>query len=289
MTIPAPFRSAWRNSGLRVIALQAYQHSGPQVLHTIRPAHSHWALHLFAAGSSRANLPSGEVDLGPGDALLSRPEEGYTQDIAASNPAAQWIAADFELLTLPGHEDPLRRLDPPTIMRAFEPQQVARWAAAIPPAESPERTMRLRPLLDEILTRLLCHGFAQGQLQLTSGAMPRWLADLRQTLGNPRIIHDPHLDLAGIARIAGVGRSQLCHAFQQHLGCSPMHWVRRERLTNACRLLRNCDGRSISSIATACGYQSIPLFCRHFQQHLGCSASQWRKAAVGGPMQDDSH
>ncbi|TVR12387.1 MAG: AraC family transcriptional regulator [Planctomycetota bacterium] len=277
MAIPAPFHTAWRNSGLRVITLQCYTHGQSKPLHTIRPAHSHWGLHLFIAGRSQLALPSGSVALGPGDAVLTRPDEGYTQDIEAS----QWMTADFELITLPGYEDPLRRLKAPAIIRGLDHQEIKRWREAIPSTDSPMRSMRLRPLLDGILTEVLCHGFAHGHLHLASGALPRWLADLRQELGQPTVLHDPRLDLRAITRLAGIGRSQLCRDFQLHLGCSPMQWVRRERITNACRLLRNGDGRSIARIATSCGYKSVPLFCRHFQQHLGCSASAWRKAATG--------
>ncbi|TVR48560.1 MAG: AraC family transcriptional regulator, partial [Planctomycetota bacterium] len=263
------FYHHWRNTGLRVITLYQHRETATSTDLITRPARSHWCLWLMIAGRCQFRLPQGSVELQGPAGLLIRPEEGYQQQFFPCDDGAWWAVADFEVLTLPGWPDPLQSLIQPAMVHFQHRDPLTLWAQQLPRTEEHAGNFLLRPAVDQALGLLLSQGFASEQLHLASGSMPRWLMDLRRQLGQPTLLHDPQLSLSSIARLAGLPKSQLCQAFRRHMGCSPMAWLRRERLTNACRLLRNDESQPIADIAAACGYRSPNLFARHFRALMG--------------------
>lgn len=81
------------------------------------------------------------------------------------------------------------------------------------------------------------------------------------------------LDL--LARRAGVSRSVLTERFRERLGCSPMRYVARWRLTRAAELLRAPE-RSVGEIARAVGYSSESAFSRAFRDFHGVPPGRLR-------------
>ncbi|GJI86859.1 AraC-like ligand-binding domain-containing protein [Duganella hordei] len=92
-------------------------------------------------------------------------------------------------------------------------------------------------------------------------------------------LHDPALNAAAIAHAVGLSTAHLHRLFQREPQ-SLMQWVWTERL-EVCKHNLSApamQGRSVSSIAFAAGFNSAPHFSRLFRQRYGLSPSAWRSS-----------
>ena len=70
----------------------------------------------------------------------------------------------------------------------------------------------------------------------------------------------------------------LARHFSQETGTTPMDYLRRLRLRNACRdLLQTRD--SVGEIAARWGYENIYYFSNAFKRMYGCAPSEYRRNA----------
>ena len=60
------------------------------------------------------------------------------------------------------------------------------------------------------------------------------------------------------------------------MGEPPYHFITRLRMEKAAGLLRSHTGKSVSEIASLCGFTSASAFAKRFKQHFGMNASAWR-------------
>ncbi|MEN0060892.1 MAG: AraC family transcriptional regulator [Myxococcota bacterium] len=82
--------------------------------------------------------------------------------------------------------------------------------------------------------------------------------------------------LEGLARIAGMSRTQFARTFRRRVGLTPFDYVRRWRVHRAQELLR--DGRlPLDAVATEVGYASSVSFSRSFSAVTGVPPGQWRR------------
>jgi transcriptional regulator GlxA family with amidase domain len=87
---------------------------------------------------------------------------------------------------------------------------------------------------------------------------------------------DP-LELATLASWAQCSPRALQVLFRQRLGCTPIQWLRRERLQQAHRLLEGArPGDSVAAIARRCGYRAAAHFSEDFRRQFGRTPSQVR-------------
>jgi AraC-like DNA-binding protein len=69
-------------------------------------------------------------------------------------------------------------------------------------------------------------------------------------------------------------RRSLHYAFQQRFGCSPMQWIRQQRMQVALQRLQNPHPRdSVAAVALSCGYRSQSRFRIDFERTFGCKPS----------------
>jgi AraC-like DNA-binding protein len=81
---------------------------------------------------------------------------------------------------------------------------------------------------------------------------------------------DQPLALSDLERQSGYSRRSLQLAFRAHMGCSPMHWVKRCRMQKAReRLQRPSPGDSVGSVAYALGFVNVASFSRDFTRLFG--------------------
>jgi AraC family transcriptional regulator of arabinose operon len=84
------------------------------------------------------------------------------------------------------------------------------------------------------------------------------------------------LDLARLARVAGISTSRFAHLFREHARMSPGRWAELVRLRRAATLLlATADG--VAEIATAVGFSDPLYFSTRFRRHFGLSPRAYRE------------
>lgn len=101
---------------------------------------------------------------------------------------------------------------------------------------------------------------------------PNWM---RQSL----LYIDGHyceqISLSSLSRLASVSSAHFSRVFKQLTGMSVTDYINVKRVIRAKELLLHTDD-SISSIAPACGFDSMPHFHRKFKQIVGLTPSHFR-------------
>ncbi|MDL2318516.1 AraC family transcriptional regulator [Eubacteriales bacterium OttesenSCG-928-A19] len=89
------------------------------------------------------------------------------------------------------------------------------------------------------------------------------------------------ITIADIASNVGVCRSLLNRAFQQHLEISPVQYLTRYRMAQACALLKRTD-LSIKAVAFSVGYEDPLYFSRRFRELMNCSPREYAEGDWDG-------
>ena len=88
---------------------------------------------------------------------------------------------------------------------------------------------------------------------------------------------DQNLTLESIADSLYISKSYLCRIFSRVTGESFGDYLRRVRLEQACRLLRDTE-LTAEQIVYACGLRDIPTFYRVFKSRMGMTPNAYRQA-----------
>jgi len=76
---------------------------------------------------------------------------------------------------------------------------------------------------------------------------------------------DGVLTLSDIESISGMSARNLQYAFAKRFGCTPMQWVREQRLNLAhYRLIHAEIGDTVTYVATSCGFTKLGEFAQHY-------------------------
>ncbi len=87
---------------------------------------------------------------------------------------------------------------------------------------------------------------------------------------------DADLNLARLARKAGVPARKVSSAINRVKGKNVSQFVNEYRIDEACRLLTESD-RSITELMFEAGFQTKSNFNREFSRVTGVSPKQWRE------------
>ncbi|MBP3571679.1 MAG: helix-turn-helix domain-containing protein [Clostridia bacterium] len=87
---------------------------------------------------------------------------------------------------------------------------------------------------------------------------------------------DSGLTLESIAASLYISKSYLCRIFRRVTGESFGDYLRRVRLEQACRLLRETE-LTAEQIVYACGMRDVPTFYRQFKSHVGMTPNTYRQ------------
>jgi YesN/AraC family two-component response regulator len=79
-----------------------------------------------------------------------------------------------------------------------------------------------------------------------------------------------------IARCVGISSDYLTDCFRQELGITPITYIRRYRIRQACELLRNTD-QSITQVAMNVGFSDSAYFTRTFLREVGVTPKLYRR------------
>src|ERR1700723_148592 len=88
------------------------------------------------------------------------------------------------------------------------------------------------------------------------------------------------LELEHLAAIACFSPFHFHRLFRVWMGETLQAFVHRLRLERAAQLLVFDEFRSISDIASECGFSSSSTFARAFRHSFGTSAGEWRKRKI---------
>ena len=92
------------------------------------------------------------------------------------------------------------------------------------------------------------------------------------------------ITITDIASSVGICRSLLNRAFQQHMDVSPVQYLTKYRMNQACILLKRTD-MPIKAVAFSVGYEDPLYFSRRFRETIGCSPREYAEAQPE-PAQD---
>ena len=87
---------------------------------------------------------------------------------------------------------------------------------------------------------------------------------------------DSGLTLEGIAASLYISKSYLCRIFRRVTGESFGDYLRRVRMEQACRLLRETE-LTAEQIVYACGLRDVPTFYRTFKAKIGMTPNAYRQ------------
>ena len=141
----------------------------------------------------------------------------------------------------------------------------------------------------QLLTRLVHHA--------ATPELARWLSDVTsqhqatddQLSGSPLVANAQlwleerfaqNVRIADLAAAMAVSQQTLLRQFQRHLQLTPQEYLRRLRIRSAQGLLARTS-RSISQVASLCGYGDVHSFRKVFREHTGTSPSAYRAAQAG--------
>jgi len=84
------------------------------------------------------------------------------------------------------------------------------------------------------------------------------------------------ITMSKLAEMSGYSVYHFCRLFQQVIGCGPMEYLRKRRLTNAAVEIASNPGL-IKDIGFAWGFNSHENFVRAFKSQFGIAPSQHRE------------
>jgi len=87
------------------------------------------------------------------------------------------------------------------------------------------------------------------------------------------------LDLAGLARVAGMSRHHFCRSFKRYFGLTPIRFLNYLKVQRAKRILME-NGLSLSTVAMKAGFNDYGSFCKYFRQFEQMTPSGYRHARL---------
>ena len=144
-------------------------------------------------------------------------------------------------------------------------------------AQRPGRDAILQRFLEALLVEAL-RWPGLGQARLSPGLIAG-LRDLQVSVALRRIHSDVRhgWTVAELAKHAGMSRSALAARFVATVGCAPMEYLARWRMSLAQDALSR-GGKTMDDLAQEIGYESASAFSTAFRRRLGCPPSAFARS-----------
>ena len=290
MEAPRPPRSETPHPAVATLITGRFR-EGPNYATWRSRGTTNYLLILTVAGYGRFGHAGGDLQAGPGDAVLLKPGTRHDYGTAA-RPPRSWELLWVHFLPRPHWEAWLN------------------WPEAAPGlrhlALGTETATRTR--VEDALTAM--HRYATGGLARRDDFALNALeaALLWCDAANPQTAAgDAHLDprirrartllrerlgepvpVPELARAVALSPSRLAHLFKEQTGQTPQQFVEQERIARAQQLLA-FTSRSVAAIAEEVGFASPFYFAARFKKHTGLTPRDWRRdeaarrSATGAP------
>jgi AraC-like DNA-binding protein len=248
-------------------------------------------VYLPLTGSVEFDLPTGSVTADPTRAAVQRPTGAGTVHVP---PGGRLLIVGLERSALEHHHEQLSGRPAPSPIRLAASLDVAEgagltWARTVRllAGESPESLLWRPPMVEvmrsAVLTGLLLavehpyrHHLQRTHAPTRPRTVKRAIDAMRADPAHPFTTFD-------LATIAGVGRRALQEGFRQHVGVSPMTYLRRLRLECARECLRQRPrGMTVAEVARRCGFTNPGRFAAAYRVRYGVSPSSTPRDQDGG-------
>lgn len=227
------------------------------------PWHTHAATEVVAVTKGRCRIRAGEQALdGPLGAIFVLPAG------VAQYQETQGITQT----TYIGFDAPLGSVTDKARVLMLDPADPAlQWIEQLCDSQ-----LVRPPLTDEVSRAILLALLRRlAQMDAAAGIQLEWHPAVRAARAHLEANLQQAETLAGVARAVGVSASHLSALFAAQCGVSPMSYLQRIRLEQACWLLSNPFLR-IQEVASACGFEDVNYFARVFRRRLGVPPGRWR-------------
>ena len=162
---------------------------------------------------------------------------------------------------------------PPSVTLSSHPKQQIMQklehlnSIALNQAELKRSTLRM--LLFDLVTQLL------PSERLVSNPLPHWLEKSCAEMHKPENLLR---GLSAMLELTTVSREHLSRSMRKYLGQTPTAFINELRLTQAANLLRHGD-KSILTISSELGFDSLSYFYTLFKKHYGQTPRQFRRSS----------
>lgn len=243
---------------------------------------------VFVADQKRYNLRAGQFTITRPWQLhkLGTPNIGPGRlhwlilDVGVRHPRQNWRWPSWMVLAkddlaeltrkLRHNQNPVWNATPP-ILQSF--RELAR---AVETWNQPRAVSRLAAYLNLLFMGLL-DALSEQQTQGTPDPTSHQRAVelfLREVENNPEICSQMWT-IDGMAGHCGLGVTAFSKYCRELVNMAPMKFLNRCRLDRAAQQLREKNGRSITDIALACGFNSSQYFATRFRRHFHISPSRF--------------
>jgi AraC-like DNA-binding protein len=243
------------------------RHSQPRI-----GGHSLW---IIQEGRVVVTDESGQHQLSRGQALLWPASRART---VCAPEGANWMSVGLRVTAL-GQLDLLERLDLPRQWTPIHPETI------LEPMQGMIRHRKPRDGIESLLLDALARTvFLRTWTELRGGdldksleeKLPSWMSAALQA-GR----ESPDVNVAELARAAGISPAHLRREFNRHYGQPPHVFLARQRLETARRLLENSD-LPVRAVAGRAGYASVSHFSRVFKTAFGVPPDAYRRSQETG-------
>ena len=94
-----------------------------------------------------------------------------------------------------------------------------------------------------------------------------------------RDAHASTVDLAAMARVAGMSPFHFARSFRRAFGQTPHAWLTEVRLQRA-KMLLSRSGTHVTDVCFDVGFSSLGSFSALFARHVGLPPSAWQRSMV---------
>lgn len=252
----------------------------------------HWhatlEINVCASGVLKTSTQRGEYIVREGDAVLVNANVLHRNEAYEGAPGVRVQTHMFDRSLVAAAELPLRRYVAPVVECALldalplsrgEPRQRAVLEAldrAFIAADEEKDGYELE--ICGLLNRAWQGIYALAQPVIGARQpLPRMeTARLKQMLGFIRDHYAEDISPADIAAAAGVCERECFRCFKQELGTTPLSSLTDFRVRKAAELLRETD-RSVTDIASACGFATSSYFGKVFRRRMNLSPLAYRR------------
>jgi len=235
----------------------------PEKLLWIHTGGKPFAYRARHAGTGRVSLP-GLVTLVPdgvpGEVALRGVGEGMIAYFDGPRQVPAWVSARREREPVTIVDNVVVTLAQALVAAASEPRRDDEYLATLGNA----MLAQVRHALEADGAPLALRGSRSAQL-----LVHRAVQQIHAQLDSP-------LDVAGLARSAGVGVTHFSATFSRMTGTTPHRYVLRARIARAQELLR-MTALSVGEIAAAVGFAGQSHFCTAFARETGVTPTRYRR------------